>query len=67
MAYCLLLRYDAAGLRPVLLREDERPEGDQAGVRYRFVASIKTLEEAEAMLQLYKRASYLHADMIDGD
>ena len=67
MAYCLLLRYDAAGCFPVLLRDDERLDGNQTGVRYRFVASIQTLEEAEAMLRQYLTARYLHSDMIDGD
>jgi len=67
MAYCLLLRYDVAGCCPVLLRDDERLDANQTGVRYRFVASIQTLEEAEAMLRQCLTARTLHSDMIDGD
>jgi hypothetical protein len=42
MAYCLLLRYDSTGPRPVLLRDDERLDGNGAGSRYRFVAATET-------------------------
>jgi hypothetical protein len=55
MAYCLLLRYDSAGPCPVLLRDDERLEGDGAAARYRFVASTETRAEANAIMeQVYK-------------
>ena len=48
MAYCLLLRFDAAGASPVLLRDDEPLKGGD-GVRYRFVAEAETLAEANAL------------------
>jgi hypothetical protein len=55
MAYCLLLRFDSTGPRPVLLREDEPLTGGD-GVRYRFIAETETLAEAnEIQQQLYRR------------
>ena len=52
MAYCLLLRYDSDGPCPVLLRDDERLDGDGARARYRFVASTETWPEANAIMEL---------------
>jgi len=44
MTYCLLLRFDSGGPRPVVVREDEQlARGD--GVRYRFIAQAETLAE----------------------
>ena len=56
MAYCLLLRYDSDGPCPVLLRDDERLDGDGAHARYRFVASTETWAEANAIMELVYRA-----------
>ncbi len=50
MAYCLLLRYDSVGLCPVLIRDDERLDGNGAGARYRFIAETESREEADAIL-----------------
>ena len=56
MAYCLLLRYDSDGPCPVLLRDDERLDGNGAPARYRFVASTETWAEANAILELVYKA-----------
>jgi hypothetical protein len=56
MAYCLLLRYDSDGLCPVLLRDDERLDGNGARARYRFVASTESWAEAKAIMDLVCKA-----------
>jgi hypothetical protein len=56
MAYCLLLRYDSDGRCPVLLRDDERLDGNGARARYRFVASTDTWAEANAIMELVYKA-----------
>lgn len=56
MAYCLLLRYDSDGPCPVLLRDDERLDGNSARARYRFVASTETWAKANAILELVYKA-----------
>jgi hypothetical protein len=50
MAYALLLRFDPAGTRPMLVRDDQRLDRHD-GVRYRFVAEADTWEDAEAIRQ----------------
>jgi len=54
MAYCLLLRFDSAGPRPVLVRDDE-PLASGDGVRYRYIAEADTWAEANAIRELLDR------------
>jgi hypothetical protein len=56
MAYCLLLRYDSDGPCPVLLRDDERLDGNGARARYRFIASTESWAEAKAIMDLVCKA-----------
>ena len=48
MSYALYLRFDEAGARPVLLRDDETLSGGE-GVRYRYVTTTAGREEADAI------------------
>jgi hypothetical protein len=54
MTYCLLLRFDSAGTRPVLVRDDELVASG-AGIRYRFIAEADTWAEANAIRELLDR------------
>ena len=68
MPYALLLRFDPAGPRPMLVRDDQRLDRSD-GVRYRFVAEADTWEDAEVIRQQLERqiaARELEAGFVAG-
>jgi hypothetical protein len=55
MPYAVLLRLDAAGACPVILRDDSEPLTGGEGVRYRFVAETDDQVEAVQVADLLQR------------
>jgi hypothetical protein len=54
MAYAILLRIDAHGARPELVREDDKLPPEK-GVRWRYVARTDDYEEALRVAEALRR------------
>jgi len=55
MRYTILLRFDSAGVCPVLLQEDYEPLGGEEGVRWRLVAQTDECDEAIRIVEDLRR------------
>lgn len=61
MVYAVLLRLDASGARPLVLREDSPPLGSEKGVLYRFIAQTDDHGEAVRVAQQLQRPHHEYA------
>lgn len=55
MAYAVVLRFDAAGVRPLIVGHDSDPLPEEDGVRYRLVAVTGVHEEAVGVADTLQR------------
>jgi hypothetical protein len=55
LVYAVLLRLDATGTSPVIVREDAPPLEGEKGVRYRYVAQTDDHGEAVRVAELLSR------------
>jgi hypothetical protein len=55
MAYAVLVRFDAAGARPLVVGDDSEPLITEDGVRYRLVAVAGDREEATRIADVLRR------------